>query len=300
MFFLLCMLMTGENMENNTYKNNLENIHDIADDTVTSDNEQSFLDISNPETDNSYSDEMMSAELETQPVSADDDLNWNIPENDIKDEADDSNLTRLAIDWAELEGALENNSPDLHSFLNKYTGDVIRIFNNGTITERRLQDVEADPAYLYVEPISSREQYKWMEEFIEEIDDGPLKDKLLIAVDGKGAFRRFKDVLADDQDYREKWYSKRSSKLSIHINEWLKTKNIKASNPAPWEEGYTPRKVETVKKNRYVSSYTQSFGSSLRRMSHEMIDLIPSRDLSIAVAFLEFLSKEYKHHDDRD
>jgi hypothetical protein len=166
--------------------------------------------------------------------------------------------------------------------------------------DRQLPDVEADPAYLYIDPISSREQYKWMEEFIEEIDECPLRDKLIVAVDGKGAFRRFKDVLADDQEYREKWFHKRSSKLSVHINAWLKTKNIEASNPAPWEEGYAPKKVETVKKNRYPSSYTQSFGSSLRRMAHELVDIVPSRDLSTAVAFLEFLAKEYKHNNEKE
>src|SRR4030042_4983973 len=76
-------------------------------------------------------------------------------------------LTRVSIDWVELEGALENNSPELHSFLNKATGDVVRIFRGSEGAEQRLREVENDADYLYIEPISSREQYRWVEEFIE-------------------------------------------------------------------------------------------------------------------------------------
>ena len=42
---------------------------------------------------------------------------------------------------------------------------------------------------------SSREQYRWMERFIPMIEDPDLRGKLTQAIDGKGAFRRFKDVL---------------------------------------------------------------------------------------------------------
>ena len=34
---------------------------------------------------------------------------------------DNQEIARVAIDWVELEGALENNSPELHSFLHKIT-----------------------------------------------------------------------------------------------------------------------------------------------------------------------------------
>ncbi len=212
---------------------------------------------------------------------------------DSDEPPDVKGMVTVAIDWAELEGALENNSPDLHSFFNKETGDVIRIFSGNESVERRLQEVEADPAYLYIEPISSREQYRWMEEFIEEIEDCPLKQKLVSAVDGKGAFRRFKDALADDSEKRELWFARRSVKLQAHIAEWLKAKNITPANASPWEEGASTRKFETVRRNRYgTASRTQ--GASQRRAAHELVDLIRPSDLHLAVAFLEFLGRHYQ------
>ena len=237
--------------------------------------------------------ELDSAEKETNPITSDDSVDWkHVDEFDSDADAVPPGTTMVAIDWAELEGALENNSPELHSFLNKNSGDVIRIFNGTDNAERRLQEVEADPAYVYIEPISSREQYRWMEEYIEEMEDCPLKDKLNIAVDGKGAFRRFKDVLVQDPEKREVWFAKRSEKLQAHIAEWLKAKNIAASNAAPWQEGASTRKFETVRRNRYSASQSRNFGTNLRRKAHELVDLVPSKALPIAAAFLEFLSNE--------
>ncbi len=237
--------------------------------------------------------ELLSAEKEVNPVTSEDAVDWTRSEmHDDDVEPVPPGTTLVAIDWAELEGALENNSPELHSFLNKSSGDVIRIFSGTENAEHRLQEVEADPAYVYIEPISSREQYRWMEEYIEEMEDCPMKDKLNIAVDGKGAFRRFKDVLMQDSDKREVWFSKRSEKLQAHIAEWLKAKNIAASNAAPWQEGASTRKFETVRRNRYSAGQARNFGTNLRRKAHELVDVVPSKALPIATAFLEFLSND--------
>jgi len=196
-------------------------------------------------------------------------------------------MDRISIDWVELEGALENNSPELHSFLNRATGDVIRIFRGSEGSEQKLRDVENDLDFLYVEPISSREQYKWMEEFIESTEESNLKDKLNIAIDGKGAFRRFKDVLVGYPEDRERWFAKRAVKLRIHITEWLAAKGIEALNVPPWDEDASaPISENRGEPNR---EWSREGTTDLRQVSHDLVDLIPSRELPTAVAFLEFL-----------
>jgi hypothetical protein len=44
-----------------------------------------------------------------------------------------------------------------------------------------------------------------MERFIDTIADRNRADRLEIAIEGKGAFRRFKDVLARWPDELERW-----------------------------------------------------------------------------------------------
>jgi hypothetical protein len=196
-------------------------------------------------------------------------------------------VTRVSIDWVELEGALENNSPELHSFLNKGTGDVVRIFRGSEGAEQRLREVENDGDYLYIEPISSREQYRWMEEFIEATEEPNLKEKLNIAIDGKGAFRRFKDVLVGYPEERERWFGKRATKLRTHITEWLTAKNIEPVNIPPWEDDAAfPSAEARADQGR---EWVREGATDLRQVAHELVDLVPSRELPSAVAFLEFL-----------
>jgi len=58
-------------------------------------------------------------------------------------------------------------------------------------------DINDDPdRYVSIETPSSSEAYEWMVEFAEGIEGGELAEKLCIALDGKGAFRRFRNVLA--------------------------------------------------------------------------------------------------------
>jgi hypothetical protein len=204
-------------------------------------------------------------------------------------EVSDRPVAEVAIDWVELEGALENNSPELHSFLNTVTGDVIRIFEGGEKSETRLKQVETSLDYLYVEPVSSREQYRWMEEFIEIVEEPTLKDKLNIAIDGKGAFRRFKDVLVGYPNERERWFTKRSAQLRKHMTTWLGSKNVFPTNLPPWEEGEDDEARQTQGENGEESGSRNSEGTDLRAAAREMLDLIPSRELPTAVAFLEFL-----------
>src|SRR5262249_59378109 len=88
--------------------------------------------------------------------------------------------------------------------------------------------IAADTNYLRIDPVSSREQYRWMERFIPMVEDPELQGKLSQAIDGKGAFRRFKDVLMAYGPERERWFSFRSERLRIFMEAWL---NAHALNP---------------------------------------------------------------------
>jgi hypothetical protein len=205
-------------------------------------------------------------------------------------EGDDFKTTKVPIDWVEFEGALENNSPDLKSYLNITTGDVIRVFD-GSDKSKEISP-ERDTEYLLIDPISSREQYHWMEEFIEGVEDASLKDKLNIAIDGKGAFRRFKDVLMAYPAERERWFASRSVKLHAVMQEWMKGKHVEAANIPPWDEGYDQNRRFDDKKGRSDGEARAGWRdgqTDLRAVCHDLIDLIPSRELPTAVAFLEFL-----------
>ena len=73
-----------------------------------------------------------------------------------------------------------------------------------------------------------------MEKFVGSVTDEPLRERLIISIDGKGAFRRFKDVLLAYPAERERWFSYRAELLHWHIQQWLESHDIHPTNEPPW------------------------------------------------------------------
>src|SRR5439155_3832436 len=131
-------------------------------------------------------------------------------------------------------------------------------------------------------------QYKWMEQFVAMVEDPALRERLLIAIDGKGAFRRFKDVLLNDPAERERWFNYRGDLLHWQMHLWLEREQIESSEPAPWGEVNAPDKPEVVLE-RPSTANGEGPGEILRRQAKELIDQVPAIELPAAIAFLEFL-----------
>jgi len=196
-------------------------------------------------------------------------------------------MPQLNVNWSDLEIAFERNSPDQESFLDLQTGDLLSITDGEPDAPSRRAKVAAEPdRFLRVDPASSREQYRWMERFVGSVVDDALRERLLVAIDGKGAFRRFKDVLLAFPAERERWFAYRSDLLHFHMQTWLDHMKIDVGQPPPW--GHVPPPAEPVSIPRPPPT-SEAPGEILRRQAREMLDEIAAAELPSALAFLEFL-----------
>ena len=199
-------------------------------------------------------------------------------------------VTQILIDWEALETAVERNSPQTESFIERSTGQVITI----SAGEPEAAPLKAKVAaniddYVRVEPASSREQYRWMERFVGSVADEPLQNRLLISIDGKGAFRRFKDVLLSYPAERERWFSYRSNLLHWHIQTWLANHELQGECEPPWGALTGPEELEEVDAPIPAPKPSGAAGEVLRRQAREILDEVTPLDLPTAIAFLEFL-----------
>lgn len=80
--------------------------------------------------------------------------------------------------------------------------------------------------YLRVPTIDSHEAYGDMEEFIDTVEDGRLQARLADAIRGRGAFRRFKDVLLEHPPERERWFRFKDEQMRRRVLEWLEEEGI--------------------------------------------------------------------------
>src|SRR5512138_847444 len=197
---------------------------------------------------------------------------------------------RVELDCDALAIAVERNSPDTDSYLDLTTGRVLTITTGDPEAAINRQSVSENIRnFLRVEPASSREQYRWMEKFVGSVVDEPLRERLIISIDGKGAFRRFKDVLLAYPAERERWFSYRADLLHWHISQWLEQHEISASNDPPWGIVEPPQELPAV--GRPVAHGNEAPGEALRRGARELIETIPAIELPTAIAFLEFLKQ---------
>ncbi|HVV88401.1 MAG TPA: UPF0158 family protein [Kofleriaceae bacterium] len=196
---------------------------------------------------------------------------------------------RLDLDWDALEVSVERNASDTESFLDLATGKVITIVAGDVEAPLRRQQVTENlRAFLRIEPASSREQYRWMERFVGSVSDETLRERLIMSIDGKGAFRRFKDVLLAYPAERERWFAYRAELLHWHIHNWLAEHDLESTNPPPWGEVKPPAELPVVPGKPVVHG-AEAPGEALRRNARELIDGLPAIDLPSAIAFLEFL-----------
>jgi uncharacterized protein UPF0158 len=218
-------------------------------------------------------------------------------------------LRSVPVDWEALEDAFENNAPEVHSYLHLQTGEVLRIVD-GVADPQMHARIAADANYLRIDPVSSREQYRWMERYIPMVEDVELRAKLAVSIDGKGAFRRFKDVLMSYGAERERWFAFRSERLRIFMEAWLNAHALRAVprptivQEAPLEEP-PPSSLDSKELGPPSSDSREGrkgrSAESLRKALRELAESLGPRDLENVTAFAEFLkarraARSFAHH----
>ena len=198
-------------------------------------------------------------------------------------------MRSIPIRWNELEMAFERNAPDTESFVDARTGEVVVVVNGQPESaELRARVIAGGEQFVKIEPASSREQYRWMEQYVAMVEDPGLRERLLISIDGKGAFRRFKDVLLNYPTERERWFNYRGELLHWVMQQWMDREQIEPVEAPPWGRVKEPEEPEVVLE-RPSSSSGEGPGEILRRQAKELIDQVPAVELPAAIAFLDFL-----------
>ena len=228
-------------------------------------------------------------------------------------------LRDVPVDWEALEDAFENNAPEVHSYLHLTTGEVLRVVDGVADPQMHVR-IASDGNYLRIDPVSSREQYRWMERFIPMVEDLDLRGKLTQAIDGKGAFRRFKDVLMSYAAERERWFQFRSERLRTFMEAWLNAHAIKATPRPAWgdgppsaeeaapdslaapfsDRGSTPS-VEGAEGPKSASGRRTRNAEASRQHLRELAEGLGPRELETLVSFAEFLkarraARGFAHH----
>jgi hypothetical protein len=142
---------------------------------------------------------------------------------------------RVRVDWGDLEIALTWQLDDYDSYLDVITGKVVSLAvgardEDDDVSEEQVDEGLASGRLIPIERLPSAVEYGWMAEFAASVRDGHLRDRLGVALRGRGAFRRFKDVLAERPAERERWFEFRDARIREAMVEWLAENDLEASD----------------------------------------------------------------------
>ncbi len=148
---------------------------------------------------------------------------------------------KLKIDLSKLVFEMEmGDNMERSGYLDTETGeiidmpdDIMRAVEDGE-TESALVEWDEEIAeaaekilsdeknrFLPIPKRESREGFEVMVSFTGTVEDKELKERLSAAVDGKGAFRRFRNVLNQHHDELERWYKFKDDWLRDEAIQWL-------------------------------------------------------------------------------
>lgn len=157
-------------------------------------------------------------------------------------------MKELKVDYEMIRMAMEDTSRDyMEYYLDTETGQVIVLSEEAARHAEEDDDIKIqelpdwqkaeieiaqniqnnnDDRYINIPEKPTYESYGLMVDFTEIVEDELLRDKLNIALDGKGAFRRFKNVLKEYPDYEKKWFAFKATKMDEEVRDWLNTIGI--------------------------------------------------------------------------
>ncbi len=131
----------------------------------------------------------------------------------------------------ELRRAYEQGSAEARYFLDVQTGEIVPIFvdlveRGGNPEDARRIASGVNVRYFLIPHKPSREGYAEMEEFIGTVKDKRLRQTLIEGIEGKGAFRRFREILVSYPVEEERWLALRDRRIREEIEDWLRKNGI--------------------------------------------------------------------------
>ncbi len=136
--------------------------------------------------------------------------------------AEPTGLTGLPVNLEELSELIE--SGDLGGgAVNLHSGEVWRTMSFDFFEDAGMEspDLDDPDEWLLVDGSGSQQGYRDMEFFIATVEDPTIADRLAIAIEGKGTFRRFRALLERYEEVEGSWYRFSEERRWGRARSWL-------------------------------------------------------------------------------
>jgi len=141
------------------------------------------------------------------------------------DEIQKMEVSMKKLNLSEVAGELDMVSSDTRVFYNTETGE-FDFYNDGyMVLEEDDAEKFEDAAWIALPDQHEIREYDIMEDFAERVTDPHKSEMLSIALEGRGAFRRFKDTLSR-VNLEDDWYAFKHKAFMRIAREWCERNGI--------------------------------------------------------------------------
>ena len=174
-------------------------------------------------------------------------------------------MRKLNVDLGELASAVESGFHEFSHYLDLETGEIVLVQDDtrraveaiyeqmaeeetedsplfaDLVAQQNLHDWQKEQLliadhvereygsrFISIPQADSHEAYRDMERFIDTVRDPHLQELLEVAIMGRGAFRRFKDVLYNYPHEEKRWFAFRDELMFARVREWLEEHDIES------------------------------------------------------------------------
>lgn len=133
------------------------------------------------------------------------------------------------LDLQDLIDSMDMQFDEMDSYLDKKTMSIICVTSEEIYGADDIEDMDEfeelyGDRFIRIPSQYDINEYSIMEDFIETLPEN-IQGEFYIAINGRGAFRRFKDM-ARYKGVEKQWYSFKEQKLRDIAIEWCKGNNI--------------------------------------------------------------------------
>lgn len=149
---------------------------------------------------------------------------------------------RVVVSLRDVVAEMDLPNEEWTAYLNRRTGELITVTDEDRRAAEaggesdnlpewqrellpKIREVLESDDFLPLPSKGEIHEYGIMERFCSEVEDPELRDALLNAIQGRGAFRRFKELI-HERGVAEAWYGHRQCALEDIAGEWLEAHGI--------------------------------------------------------------------------
>jgi hypothetical protein len=128
-------------------------------------------------------------------------------------------LDVASVDLVDLAQALQDHSYEHSWWFDPKTG-AVELWG-AYVRDELGEDHPEQRGLVAIEPLDSSEAWQDMADFAAAVPDPAVRRRLERAIEGRGAFRRFKDELLEHPELREGWFALADARVERRALQWL-------------------------------------------------------------------------------